>query len=69
MNEYNKKYTLFQDENGKWGTKTASGIIYDRPEYDRYVNDDGSEVFYKGIDTVCSFSEEEGMELIAYCEP
>lgn len=69
MKDCSKKYALFQAENGRWGTKTASGRVHDRAEYERCVKDDGSEVFYNGLDTVCSFSEDEGMELIAYCEP
>ncbi|MCM1139346.1 MAG: hypothetical protein NC453_12320 [Muribaculum sp.] len=69
MNEQRNKYSLFQAENGKWGTKNANGDVYDHPEYERCVKDDGSVVFYNGIDTICSFSEDEGMELIVYCEP
>lgn len=68
-NENSKKYTLFQAENGKWGTKTPSGKVHDKPEYERSVKEDGTEIFFNGIDTVCTFSEKEGMDLIAYGEP
>ena len=68
IEERNKIYHLFQAENGKWGTTDSNGQIYDNPEYERHVRDDGKVIYYTG-DALCTFSQGEGMELIAYCEP
>ena len=61
-------FTLFQGEDGRWGTKDAKGKVYDKPVYYR-VEKEGEVIFNNGIDEACSFDPREGMSLICYCEP
>lgn len=65
----NPPYTIFQAEDGRWGTKDADGNVEDNPIYQRIVRDDGSVTFFDGYTTVCVFSPEEGMELLAWYQP
>lgn len=62
-------FTLFQGEDGRWGTKDAKGRVYDKPVYYRVEKDDGSIVFNNGVDEACEFDPNEGMSLICSCEP
>lgn len=62
-------FSLFQSADGRWGTKDANGNIHDEAVYKRMVLEDGSVRYGDGYSTVCEFSEEEGMELLCWCEP
>lgn len=61
-------FTLFQAENGRWGTKDANGDVYNQPIYYR-VEEDDKVTFNDGCSEVCDFNPEEGMSLICYGEP
>ena len=68
--ESNPKFFLFQGNNGLWGCKDATGKVTVEPSYELRRNDVGNNVYVSTDgNEVCEFSDENGFELMAWCEP
>lgn len=66
----NPKFFLFQGNNGLWGCRDATGKVVVAPSYELRENGDGKAVYLSPDGSeVCEFSDENGFELMAWCEP
>lgn len=73
INEWDRQhpapFTLFRNEEGKWGTLDANGNVYDRPIYNRIIRGENNVTYYDGYCTACEFNPETGMEILAWGQP
>lgn len=66
----NRKFIPYQGDNGLWGCRDAAGKVVVAPSYELREDGAGKAVYLSpdGCE-VCEFSDENGFELMAWCEP